>query len=323
YSQIEVDVLDLEKNEFMTVPVSVLLKDFDYPKLRMYASLLKDDHIKDPVTNFISAADGKLVLTFNNLIFKTKFVEIIGNAIHIIEKAYGQPVDVEFTAFIGPSNSIKLNILQCRPMKIPGKIGSFSIPEHLSKDDILFRSSKTISGGFVPDIRYIVYVDPVIYSKDVDFEKKQSLGRVVGHLNERLGKEDQKFILMGPGRWGSSNLELGVNVTYSEIRNTSVLVEVARTTTNHRPDVSYGTHFFQDLVEEDIIYLPLYPDEPESEFNEDFFANSRNSFSDVFPEYDSFKDIIKLIDVPAVTGGAHACISADPEKQDAICFLKK
>lgn len=323
YSQIEVDLLDLEKNEFRTVPVSALLKDFDYPKLRMYASLLKDDYIKDPVTNFISAADGKPVLTFNNLISKTKFVEIIGNAIQLIEKAYGQPVDVEFTAFIVPSNSIRLNILQCRPMKIPGKVESFSIPEELGQDDVLFRSSKTICGGVVPDIRYIVYVDPVIYSKDVDFEKKQTLGRIVGHLNERLGKEDQKFILMGPGRWGSSNLELGVNVTYSEIRNTSVLIEVARQTTEHRPDVSYGTHFFQDLVEEEIIYLPLYPDEPESQFNEKFFEESTNSFSEVLPEYDSFSDVIKLIDVPAVAGGAHACISADPEKQDAICFLKK
>ncbi|WP_048205514.1 PEP/pyruvate-binding domain-containing protein [Methanococcoides methylutens] len=322
YSQIEVDLLDLERNEFRTVPVSTLLKDFDYPRLRMYTSLLKDDYLRDPVTNFISASDGKPVLTFNNLISKTKFVEIIGNAIQTIEKAYGQPVDVEFTAFIGKSNNIKLNILQCRPMKIPGKVESLSLPADLGPDEILFRSSKTICGGVVPDIRYIVYVDPVIYSTDIDFEKKQSLGRIIGHLNEKLGKEGEEFILMGPGRWGSSNLELGVNVTYSEIRNTSVLIEVARQTTEHRPDVSYGTHFFLDLVEEEIIYLPLYPDEPEAQFNERFFERSANSFSDILPEYDSFSDIIKLIDVPAVTG-AHACVSADPEKQDAICFLKK
>jgi len=66
---------------------------------------------------------------------------------------------------------------------------------------------------------------------------------------------------MGPGRWGSTNIELGVNTGYADIDNASVLVEVAREKAGQRPEVSYGTHFFQDLIESNILYLPVYPDE--------------------------------------------------------------
>jgi pyruvate,water dikinase len=72
------------------------------------------------------------------------------------------------------------------------------------------------------------------------------------------------YILMGPGRWGSNNIDLGVNITYSDIDNTAVLVEIAREGGGHTPEVSHGTHFFQDLVEGHIIYIPVYPDTPES-----------------------------------------------------------
>ena len=76
---------------------------------------------------------------------------------------------------------------------------------------------------------------------------------------------------MGPGRWGSrGDIKLGVNVTYSDINNTAVLIEIARKKGNYVPDLSFGTHFFQDLVEASIRYLPLYPDEKGIIFNEEF-----------------------------------------------------
>ncbi len=322
YSQIEIDLLDLKENEFRTMPVYKILKDLDYPGLKLYISLLKDEHVKDPVTAFISPEDGRPVLTFNNLIAKTDLVPIIGDCMQTLEKVYDQPVDVEFTAFAQPSGKIRLNVLQCRPMKIPGKVEAFEIPQ-LGPEDVLFTTTRTICGGLVEGIRYIIYIDPVKYSADTDMEKKQSLGRIIGHLNEKLGKTGEKFILIGPGRWGSSNIELGVNVSYSEIRNTSVLVEVARNDTNHRPDVSYGTHFFQDLVEEQIIYMPVFPDEPQARFNEELFANSSNSLTGILPEYADFEENIKVLDIPSIRENMKACIFADPEKQEGICFLKK
>ena len=126
---------------------------------------------------------------------------------------------------------------------------------------------------------------------------------------------------MGPGRWGSSNIELGVNVSYSEIDDTAVLVEVAREQAGHEPEVSYGTHFFQDLVESDILYLPVYPDDKATDFNTEFFTSSPNILKDLLPELSSFEEVVHVIDVPAATGGASAKVIADPQTRSAVCFL--
>jgi hypothetical protein len=126
---------------------------------------------------------------------------------------------------------------------------------------------------------------------------------------------------MGPGRWGSSNINLGVNVGYADIDNTSVLVEMAREEKGHIPEVSYGTHFFQDLVEAGILYLPVYPTDAESKFNEKFFSGAANILPDLIPEIAEFADIIHLIDVTRSSNGLYTHILADPAVHKAVCFL--
>ena len=112
-----------------------------------------------------------------------------------------------------------------------------------------------------------------------------------------------------------------MNTNYADINNTSVLVEIAREEAGHIPDVSYGTHFFLDLVESRIIYLPLYPDDPEAAFNQEFFSKSSNMLTHLLPDAKSFEDFIKVIDVPSVADGKYAQVVADPRTQKALCFI--
>ena len=128
--------------------------------------------------------------------------------------------------------------------------------------------------------------------------------------------------MMGPGRWGSSNINLGVNVSYADINNTTVLVEMAREETGQAPEVSYGTHFFLDLVEAKIIYLPVYPNDPEAEFNRELFASFPNVLTDLLPDADRFGEVIQIFDLPAATGGLHARVVADPRSRRALCYLE-
>ena len=128
---------------------------------------------------------------------------------------------------------------------------------------------------------------------------------------------------MGPGRWGSNNIELGVNVSYADIDDTAVLVEIARKEAGHEPEVSYGTHFFQDLVESDILYLPVYPDDATADFNTGFFARSPNILKALLPELSDFEEVVHVIDVPVATGGASAKVIANPQTRSATCFLDK
>jgi len=114
---------------------------------------------------------------------------------------------------------------------------------------------------------------------------------------------------------------MGVSVSYSDICNTSLLVEIARKKGNYVPDLSFGTHFFQDLVESSIYYLPLYPDEDNVVFNQDFFDNSPNTLNRFIPEFEQYSSVIKVINVPEATGGDICRILMDSDNDEAICFL--
>jgi hypothetical protein len=99
-------------------------------------------------------------------------------------------------------------------------------------------------------------------------------------------------------------------------------VELAREEAGQVPEVSYGTHFFLDLVEAQIIYLPVYPGDPEAEFNGEVFRGLPNILTDLLPELERFRDIVSVFDLPATTGGLYARVVADPQTQRAVCYLE-
>jgi pyruvate, water dikinase len=323
YSQKNVDLLDLSSNELTTRPLKDVLAPMDYPDLHLLVSTIQEDYLEDPLFRKLDTTSDKLVLTFNNLLKQTGLVRIISEILTRLEKAWGQPVDTEFTAIIEKNNGIRINLLQCRPLRLPRVADSIqTLPRNLPADQVLFRSNRTVSGGVVDDINYIIYIDPLKYNNLGSIDMKRSLGRVVGRLNELLRRKEDKIMAIGPGRWGSGNIQLGVNVGYGDINNVSVLVELALEEAGHEPEVSYGTHFFQDLVEADIIYLPVYPDKPATEFNTRFFTDSFNALDELLPEYSAFRDILKIIDVPAGYNGQYAQVIADPQTRKAVCYLK-
>lgn len=321
YSQHNVDVLDLTGNEFRSIPVTDLLIDCDYPNLNLIASLLSDGYPQEMIAACPHGRADDLVLTFNNFINRTPFIKIMDAMLTRLDQVYEQPVDTEFTARIDPDGKIKINLLQCRSLRLPGTAGHIEFPEHIPAGKILFTSSRFISGGAVHNIKYILYIDPEKYAALESIERKQSLGRVVGKINRHSAIINGKVIMMGPGRWGSSNINLGVNVGYADIDNTSVLVEMAREERGHIPEVSYGTHFFQDLVEAGIMYLPVYPSDPDSCFNDAFFNKSANILPELMPELAEYSNLITLIDTSRQVTGQCAHILADPSAHKAICFL--
>lgn len=322
YSQHELDLINLKLNQFVTQPVEEVFKKSGYPHLHLLVSTFKDGDIFDPISSHIDAPSNELILTFNNLISRTDFVNILGEMVAELETVYDHPVEIEFTACVGENRNVKVNLLQCRPMSIPGISSPIIFPTDVPKEKILFRSNRFIAGGVVDKILYIIYIDPKHYSVIKTMERKKSLARIVGKLNASLRSANEKILMMGPGRWGSSNINLGVNVSYADINNAKVLVEIAREEAGHVPEVSYGTHFFLDLVEADIIYLPVYPDDEKTEFNEIFFKDSPNTLKEIVPDAEGFENEIKVIDVSRAAKGVYAKVVADPDTQRAICFLE-
>ena len=144
---------------------------------------------------------------------------------------------------------------------------------------------------------------------------------MIGHLNQRL--EGQNFMLIGPGRWGSSNPDLGVKIGYADIYNTCALVEVGLPQGNTRPTLSYGTHFFQDLVESHIFPLAIYPGEPGNPFRRSFFEDALNALPALLPDVARYQNVIKVIDVPALTGGRVLELAMSGEESRALAYLKR
>ena len=324
YSQRMVDVINLQANTFEIKPFAEIIGGNNYPALHLLTSEIADGYLRDCFASSLTDSEKNLVLTFNNLLKQTRLVDIMGEMLTKLEEAWGQPIDIEFTAYVDSEDKVRINLLQCRSLRVPTLAGTgVSIPEKLPKEQVLFRSSGAISAGMVTDIRYLVYVDPKKYANVATSDEKRTLGRVIGKLNENLRQREGRVMMLGPGRWGSNNIELGVNVSYADIDGTAVLVEVAHKEAGHEPEVSYGTHFFQDLVESDILYLPVYPDDNAANFNNEFFAGSPNTLKDILPELSSFEDVVHVIDVPAATNGASAKVIADPQTRRAVCFLDK
>jgi hypothetical protein len=320
YSQHQADVLDLQANALVTMPVEEIFAGDHHLHLRFLVSVLHDGEVRDPQSGFVEGKPEDWVVTCNNLIRRTDFVRLMGEMLARLEAAYGRPVDTEFTASVAKDGRVRINLLQCRPLIVPGSMEPVPVPT--APERTLFRAAKMIRGGVVRDLRYVVYVDPQAYAALRDQDLKRALGRVVGRINEHPAVEAGGLLLMGPGRWGSNNLELGVNVGYADIDNAAVLVEIARESAGQMPELSFGTHFFQDLVESETVFLAVYPDDPAATFNAPFFAASPNALTELLPDHDRYADYVKVIDVPSVTGGAQVQVVADAQEQRAICFLE-
>ncbi|MCB8985376.1 MAG: PEP/pyruvate-binding domain-containing protein [Ardenticatenaceae bacterium] len=321
HSQWYIDLVDIVDNEFKSLPIREVL-DEDYPHLRTIASVDEGDYFQAIVSSASLEGKNKLVLTFNNLTKDQKFINLMINVLNRLEKVYGTPVDIEFAVQIEPGyphSHYKLSILQCRPLSQRHEHGTVRIPPDIPREDILFTAHKLIPDGQAEGIRYVVFVDPEKYREIPDQTTKLELGRVVGRLNQILA--DERFILMGPGRWGSANLDLGVRVTYADIHNTLVLIEIGVPQDGQMPELSYGTHFLQDLVEAGIFSLPLHLGSGHGRFDWDFFRNSPNSLADLSPADASLSEYLRVIDLAATSGNRRLKIMMDGENDEAVGFL--
>lgn len=317
YSPKNIDLINLENNTFETVAIDDLIKEYgnEFPLLNDVFSIVEENQLKKPIGLGINPEKDDIVVTFENMMARTNYIKQLNAVLNILKEKMNTPVDIEFAC-----NGSELYLLQCRPQSLSNDLVSAAIPKDIDGDKMLFSASKYISNGRVTDINYIVYVDPVKYGLCDNIDKLKAFGRAVGRLNQILPKK--KFALMGPGRWGSrGDIRLGVNVAYSDINNTSLLIEIARKKGVYTPDLSFGTHFFQDLVESGIRYLPLYPDEEPNLFNEDFFNDSENMLDALLPDFAYLADTLKVININNSGKGNVMRVLMNADENYAVGFL--
>jgi hypothetical protein len=317
YSPRKIDVIDVDTNTFATLELRDLLRRHgeEYPLVRRLVVEIDNGHVRRPGGLPLDFERGKFVATFEGLVSETAFVTQIRALLTLLQERLGVPVDIEFA-----SDGQQLYLLQCRAQGYGTESAPTPIPRDLPRERMLFSAKRFVSNGRVPEITHIVYVDEEAYHALPDARSMREVGTAIGRLNQALPR--RQFVLMGPGRWGSrGDIRLGVSVTYSQINNTAVLIEIARRKGDYLPDLSFGTHFFQDLVEASIRYLPLYPGEEGVVFNEPFFRRSRNILADLLPEVAGLAPTLRVIDVPAETGGKVLQILMNADLDEAVGLL--
>jgi len=317
YAPRQIDVINLETRRFETLDIDDLIREWgpEYPALSQIASVFDRDGIQRPLGFDWEPGDGRVVVTFEGLIANTNFMARMRALLKLLREKMGVPVDVEFAC-----DGRDFYLLQCRPQSYSLAAVPSPIPRDLPRERVLFSASKYVSNGRVPEITHIVYVDPEQYDRLESLSDLKDVGRAVGRLNKMLPK--RQFILMGPGRWGSrGDIKLGVSVTYSDINNTAVLMEIAARRGNYVPDLSFGTHFFQDLVEAGIRYLPLFPDEGAAIFNELFLRRSPNILADLLPEYAHLTDVVRVIDIVKASDGLALHVLMNADLDEAVGYL--
>ncbi len=318
YSPQRIDVVNLQDNLFETLEIRDLLEGTggEYPALADVFCRVEDGRLVRPDNILPVGADaGPLVACFEGLRGRAPFVVQIREALRVLEETFKGPVDVEFA-----HDGEHLYLLQCRPQSQSDAAAPAPIPRDIADRDVVFSARRFVSNCRVRDIGHVVYVDPAAYDALADRADLKAVGRAVGDLNKLLPKK--QFILMGPGRWGSrGDIKLGVSVTYADISNTAMLIEIARNSGGYVPDVSFGTHFFQDLVEAGIGYLPVYPDDEDVIFDERFLGGSPNLLPALLPEYAHLADVVRVIDVPAVAGGRVLRVLLNADLDEAVAVL--
>jgi hypothetical protein len=323
YSQQYVDLIDLEDNRFKTLPVKDVLQARN-PVLRYLAQVDQGGYLAPIRMMPRQGNTDNLVLTFDELFRRTTIASRMTRMLQLLEKNYHAPVDTEFTLHISdptsPHPDVKISLLQCRPQSQLSE-SEASLPQNLDENCIIFSTPRMAPKGRVSDIRYVVFVSPEEYYALPTPAERGELGRTIGLLNTALKAET--FICIGPGRWGTANPDLGVHIGYADIYHTRALVELTGHGQGAEPEASFGTHFFQDLVEANIYPLAIYLNDEGVIFNRDFFYATPNHLSMFLPDCNNLGNCLRLIEVASFRRRHHLELVMDDDAGLSVAYLEE
>lgn len=293
----------------------------------LVASLDLGDRLAPLPPDGALAPDQSMVLTFDGLADDPGFVDMMRAALQRLEKAYRGPVDVEFAINVeeveepdGPRRVYHLFILECRPLyRRASHAEDLSAVAQIASDQgrQLFCLPTLLPAAAIRDIEYLIFIDPNCYYQLGNEEQRQAVARTVTALNDRLPAG--RFGLLGPGRWGSQNSRLSVPVTYSDICNSRLLIEISPPYTP-APELAYGTDFFEDVVEAGIFVLGIQPTDSDGVMDWRLLRESPNKLSEFLAPEDEQPACVRVIDLRAVAGSPLQIIIDDETREAIACF---
>lgn len=283
FTQRDIDVLDVAQNSWVTIPISEL----------------KAGEPTLPLELFAEYKDGAWLFTFERLLTHTSFAATMRRLLTTLERAYDYPIDVEFTGTYASNGQLYVNLIQCRPLQTRGIQSKRVEIREVNDARTLFRSKGSFMGGsIVQPIARVIAVDSEAFMA-LTLTDKYELARIIGRLNRFIKARDQPpSLLLGPGRWGTSTPRLGVPVRFAEINAMTAIAEVTFSAGGLQPELSFGTHFFQDLVETGIFYVALNPEKQGCLVNTAMLTTLPNRLAELLPDHARFAEVLRVVDLP-------------------------
>lgn len=320
YAQRRLEVLDLKANQLAVKNFEEIVDLLPPPQLEMFATC--DEDLRQSLIAANRPSNIPWMLTFEKLLAETPFGPHLRELLRTLQDAYEYPVDVEFTTNFLPDGRYRINLLQCRPfqVKIKGEGSRVQFPVSLARSQVLLESRGPIVGhSLSTKIDRLIYVVPSIYGH-LPMTKRYSVARAIGKLTHLdRGGTRPAIMIVGPGRWGTSMPSLGIPVSFAEINTVAVAAEIAVMHEGLVPDVSLGTHFFNDLVEMDMLYLAVFPERENYYLNEAFFQKTENHLARLLPGAAELEDAVKVVE----TGGSEMHLNVDSLAQRALLYLEE
>ena len=313
YSQHYLDVIDFENVSLHDIPV-----DDGLDIIPKYAKKVLVEHDREAERMFRERGQRREIVFVNceGMVKNQEFIDVMKEILNTLETAYDYPVDIEYTVNVGEDSSFNVNLLQCRPLQVSTNNEAIEMPED---EDVFFHIRESSMGmSRKDDIDVICYVDPHKYY-EYPYAQKSSISRVIGEVNAYCRDNDKTAILIVPGRIGTSSPELGIPVVFADISHFSAILEESYSEVGYMPELSFGSHMFQDLVEAEIYYGALFENEKRLEFNRDMIFDYPNILNDINPNLnEEICSMIQVIDF----GEGRAELYHDMNKDETMCIFK-
>lgn len=293
YAQRHVEVVDLKSRCLRKLPLDEL-----EPVLPPYLQGRLLEHDREAEASLQERGDYRSVqfISCLGLVKDRALMKQMQSMMRLIQTEYGEPVDIEYTVNVSKSGEYMINLLQCRPLQVLRDTGNVTIPENIPENSI-FLETRGASMGLsqTTGLDLIVYVDPIRYY-ELPYADKPKIAALIGQINWKFREQGKHMMLMVPGRIGTSSPELGVPTAFSDISSFEVICEIAESRAGYNPELSYGSHIFQDLVEAQILYTAVLPGEKTRHFHPEYLSQGKNMISEL-PQGEVWKDVVMLADV--------------------------
>lgn len=281
HSQRRMDCLDLQEDKFVSLPFQEVIEARPEFPLELYLS---------------RTPEGFPLTTFDRLLKETPIARDLRRMLATLEAAYEHPVDVEFALNFLSDDSYRIHLLQCRTFQIRPALNEMSQPPSTTTGTPLLAAHGAVIGvSREQPLSRIVYIVTEKYAQLPESDRYE-VARLIGQINRLHPADDRGLMLIGPGRWGTHSPALGIPVSFTEISRASVICEIVAMHKALVPDVSLGTHFFNDLVEHDMLYVAYFPQKAGNSLDSDWFSTAPSCLLELIPEATALNDVVRLID---------------------------